>query len=193
MARPARKKRGLEDAAIGLFAARGLTGTTIKDIARQAGGTEGALYRHYRSKEEMAWRLYCREVESFVAELEPILQREGGSLVERLRAGVKFIYEYYKKNPDRLAFVLFTGYQFPRQSLADEAIDPDGPVIRFLRRERKAGRIGGGDPKLLLSMVRGVVLEPILMHRHGRLKKHPHTVAADVAAAAAKILKGNQT
>ena len=49
-----------------------------------------------------------------------------------------------------------------------------------------------GDPVLLMSMVRGVVLEPILMHRAGRLKRRPDEVAGEVAAACGRILGGGR-
>ena len=65
MSRPATKKKLIEDAAIKLFATRGLPGTVIKEIAREADVTEGALYKHYRSKNEMAWQLFCRELKIF--------------------------------------------------------------------------------------------------------------------------------
>ena len=45
MARPAAKKHSIEQAAIALFAGKGLSSTTIKDIAAGAGVTQGALYR----------------------------------------------------------------------------------------------------------------------------------------------------
>ena len=62
MGRPAVKKHDIEEAAIRLFARRGLAATTVKDIAGAAGVTEGALYRHWPGKNDMAWELYHREV-----------------------------------------------------------------------------------------------------------------------------------
>ena len=44
-------------AAVRLFVAKGIDGTTIKDIAAAGGGSEGALYRHFQSKEELAYAL----------------------------------------------------------------------------------------------------------------------------------------
>ena len=58
MARPLKKKDDIEKAAIKLFATKGLARTVIKDIAREAEVTEGALYRHYTGKDEMAWKLF---------------------------------------------------------------------------------------------------------------------------------------
>lgn len=46
-------KEKIFDAAIDLFAERGYDGVSIRDIARAVGLTEGAVYRHYASKEEI--------------------------------------------------------------------------------------------------------------------------------------------
>ena len=51
-------KDKVDEAAVGLFAARGVDGVSIAEIAAAAGVSQGALYRHYASKEELAWMLF---------------------------------------------------------------------------------------------------------------------------------------
>ncbi|HJZ17361.1 MAG TPA: helix-turn-helix domain-containing protein, partial [Stellaceae bacterium] len=51
-------KTKVERAAVELFAANGFDGVSIADIATAAGVSQGALYRHYPSKEELAWALF---------------------------------------------------------------------------------------------------------------------------------------
>src|SRR3954447_26743282 len=51
-------KRQILRAAMQLFAERGLDGTSIRDIARESGYTNPALYKHFASKEEMAVHLF---------------------------------------------------------------------------------------------------------------------------------------
>ena len=188
MARPALRRPGIEAAAIRLFAAKGLPGATIRDIASAAGVTEGALYRHYLGKEDMAWKLYCRETRRFLDAFEPILADEADPLPQRLFAAVQFIYRYYREDPDRLIFVLVMARSFPARSLDEEGLDPDAPILRILRQEMARGGVGPADPELLLAMLRGIVLEPIMMHRRGAMKAWPDRHAGRVAAAAAALL-----
>ena len=192
MARPAVKRPGIERAAISLFARKGLSSTTIKDIADSAGVTEGALYRHYPGKIQMAWELYRREVEVFLAGLEPILDERGPALAEKLQAAVKFIYRYYRDAPETLVFVLLARRSFPQEYIAGKSAgaNPDDVIQRFIERELPSGRASKSDAALMTAMLRGVVLEPILMHRDGRLRAHPTRLAGKVAAACVAIVKG---
>ena len=72
MPRPITKLDSIQNTAIGLLATRGIKEVTIKEIAREAKCSDGALYRHYTSKDEMAWLLYKREVEKLGAWLSEV-------------------------------------------------------------------------------------------------------------------------
>lgn len=51
-------KRQVLRAAMQLFSERGFAGTSIRDIARESGYTNPALYKHFASKEELALHLF---------------------------------------------------------------------------------------------------------------------------------------
>ncbi|MHC4610287.1 MAG: helix-turn-helix domain-containing protein, partial [Planctomycetota bacterium] len=54
MARPVRFKTAIYQSAQKLFGERGLSGTGIREIAKQAGVSEAALYRHWKGKKALA-------------------------------------------------------------------------------------------------------------------------------------------
>src|SRR5215475_8072308 len=51
-------KREILRAAMKLFSEHGLAATTIRDIAKESGYTNPALYKHFASKEELALSLF---------------------------------------------------------------------------------------------------------------------------------------
>jgi AcrR family transcriptional regulator len=56
----ARRRAHLLDAGMWCFARNGYKGTTMRDIAREAGVTTGAIYAHFRGKEDLLTSLAQR-------------------------------------------------------------------------------------------------------------------------------------
>lgn len=77
-------RRHVQAAARRLFAERGFFGATVHDIARQADLSVGAIYMHFRSKEDLFVSLFDDAMESFRADLRAVLRRSAPPL-ERLR------------------------------------------------------------------------------------------------------------
>ena len=190
MARPVVTKSRIEEAAVGLFATRGLAGTTVKDIAASAGVAQGALYRHYTGKNDMARRLYRREVERFSKPLGAILFEKGAPFAARLHRAVAFICRYYQEHPVRFSFILLTQHGFPEERLLDERLNPYDMAMRFVRAEMRRGSVARGDAAAAAGMLMGTVLQPLVMHRYGRIRRKPTSLAPRIAEACERVLKG---
>src|SRR3989337_1499841 len=73
---PRRTRRGpltrqqILDASLRLFSERGFARTTVRDIARQAGITDAAIYYHFESKRELLEALV--EEQGFVSSLQDL-------------------------------------------------------------------------------------------------------------------------
>ncbi|MEX0787067.1 MAG: helix-turn-helix domain-containing protein [Dehalococcoidia bacterium] len=73
-----------------LFAERGFAGTATEEIAERAGVTRGALYHHFRDKEDL-FRAVYEEVEMELAEkvVARTLSLSQATRLEQLRAGAE--------------------------------------------------------------------------------------------------------
>ncbi|PPL17790.1 TetR/AcrR family transcriptional regulator [Microterricola pindariensis] len=71
MGRSSGTKRAILDAALELAATRGITGTTMDDVAERAGVAKGSLYYNFSSKDQL---------------FEALLEEGVGALAENLRA-----------------------------------------------------------------------------------------------------------
>jgi AcrR family transcriptional regulator len=74
---PEDRRREIMDAAVHLFAQKGIQATTVSEIAEAAGVAKGTFYLYFQSKEYLLGGLRERFVEDMVASAEVILARVG--------------------------------------------------------------------------------------------------------------------
>ena len=104
--KPNTKRPAMVQAALSLFAERGLDGTSMRDIARAAGVQEAAIYRHFASKEALARELFlsayiwhCKHVQEIVIGGEPFkdklcaMVRQEFSMAEHYPAAFVYVCE----------------------------------------------------------------------------------------------------
>ena len=87
----------IERAALRLFVRGGVAETSIRDIAVEAGVSQGAMYNHYRSKDELAWHLFADNFSEIGAELRRIA-RGDAPLADRLRAMIGHVFELFDRD-----------------------------------------------------------------------------------------------
>ncbi|HEY2775106.1 MAG TPA: TetR/AcrR family transcriptional regulator [Candidatus Binatia bacterium] len=127
MSRIERPRRGedaradLKETAIDCFSRYGYQGTSIDRIAREAGVTKGAIYYHYKDKND----LLSAAVADRVGEFEDRVQKacEGAAAEEALRRVVSVSIEHAISN-DRPRFAI---------KLMVEAIDTHDPLLEEMR------------------------------------------------------------
>lgn len=169
MPRPVTKLQDIEAAGVKLFASRGVGRVTIKDIAREAGCAEGALYRHYSGMEEMAWSLYKREVEKFGARVREVLLGPG-SYSRRVRDSIGLFYRFFDSDPVTFGFILLAEHHFAIERKVDPRLSPEKLVFTFVRQGARDGAFQVSDKELAAAMVLGIVLMPATLRAVGMLK-----------------------
>lgn len=101
------KRDAICDAALTLFAEKGVQATTTRAIAEQAGAAEGTLYRHFDGKADLAQSLYRR----CSAELQEMLadaNEATSAPPDRLEAFVRSIFAFYASKPASCTYLLST-------------------------------------------------------------------------------------
>lgn len=102
------------DAARAAFVDLGLEGASMREIARRAGYTPGALYSYFASKEEMYGALLGASLERLVAKVEAARAAAAPARPQAaLRAAAGAFFDFYRDNPRDLdlGFYLFPGMQ----------------------------------------------------------------------------------
>ncbi len=185
--RVANRKEALLAAAVRLGAEGGQAATTIRAIARGAGVTDAAVYRHYRSKDDLLWRAYERSVEEMIREKRHLAHSDA-PLREKLGEWVRLTYAYFDKNPQAFNFVLAS----PHVAKASDRSSTTGQGELFLSmitRAIQAGEARPMEPVVALSHFSGVLLNVPRLINEGALKGPASAYAEDVSQTAWRIVR----
>lgn len=162
--RPSQKEKILK-ATLYCFATFGYEATKIRHIAQHAEVSEGALYRHFSSKEAIAQTLYLSHLQDFSESLKQITENENSLDVKLSQIAQHFLFTY-RRNPEAFVFMLTGDVPFLEQLLA-EVVLPIQILKDLILSGQVEGHFRSGDPGLLAAIFFGGILQPILMGELG--------------------------
>lgn len=185
-ARGAETRQRIARAALTLFAERGVRETTIRDIAGALGMAEGALYRHFPSKDALAAALFTENYLRFGAELQRLAGRTDLGPRARLAAMVAWFCAAFDADAPLFSYLLLAQHdQLAR--IEPQMQTPVTVLSGFVAEAQAAGDLPAGDPELATAAVLGIVLQAATFALYGRLPRplEPHAPALARAAWAA--------
>jgi TetR/AcrR family acrAB operon transcriptional repressor len=164
-ARPGREdsRRDLMDVAIDCFAKYGSQATTIDRIARAAGVTKGALYYHFRDKEELLFAAVKKRVGQFERQVIGDLPTTADA-PSALRQLARVCYDHAtKSNHRRLIVTLMIETLDTNPRLAAQFRDMMHRFREFLRgivrRGQKSGELRGDiDAAIAAEVYAGAIM-----------------------------------
>jgi len=185
MPRAAGVRAKVDRAAVELFAARGVDGVSIADIAAAAGVSQGALYRHYRSKDELASRLFSTAFLKTGAELDAIRAGRSG-FAARIGSMVEHFCRLYDTDPALFRFMLIAQHDLLPE-IGEGGRNPTAVVEDTVADAVAAREIARIDVAAAAAVIMGIVLQTALFHLYGRLRgpllpRAPSLARAAVAA-----------
>ena len=148
-------KEQIEQAALRLFVEQGIAETSIRDISRSAGISQGAMYNHYASKEELARTLFLRNFAEAASALEARSQGEDG-LESKLRAMVRYIYGRFDVDSVVVAYLFLARQQY-LSGLPEGFPHPYEAFRRAISAAMESGEIPDGNDHVATSMVVGAI------------------------------------
>jgi len=103
-------RRRILDVALASFLADGYEQTTIVQIRRRSGTSNGALFHHFPSKEAIADALYVEGIASFQQGLWHIISRKPSSLRAAVRSVIEHQLTWTARNADLARFIYARGH-----------------------------------------------------------------------------------
>lgn len=155
------KKGDIIRASIELFAARGYDAVSVRDIARAAGVTEAALYKHFKGKEDMSLYIFREIIRDYCQRIKKIMDQDLPA-VEKLCRITGLTFDLYETHPAEIRFALLSQYKF-WESLPDD-LKPHFLIKAILLEGMQTGEIPQEEVYLLITVYTGLMLEPLAQY-----------------------------
>ena len=169
-------------AAIHLFVQKGVAETTVRDIARAVDISEGALYRHFVSKEDLVWQLFERHYVEFAGSLLTLAESESSARA-KVGAMIRGFCRAHDNNPELFRFLLFVQHgQLGR--LSPETPTPVSAVRTVMNSAIASGEVPPQSVDLATALIFGVVLQPVQFAAYGTLPSDMSSMSERLIAAA---------
>ena len=172
--------------ALRLFVEKGIAETTIRDITAAVGVTEGALYRHYESKEALAWELFSSNFVAFATRMDAV-RREHGELCTRLDIMIRMFCAFFDEDPVLFSFLLLAQHSEARK-VTPEMPHPVTIMRACIEEGMRRREIPEADPDLATAVVLGIVLQAATFKVYGRLERDLGEVAPELVRACWRAL-----
>jgi AcrR family transcriptional regulator len=145
------------EAALGVFAENGFHGATMRDIATQAGVSQGLLHHHFGGKEAL-WHLVGERLSAdfldYVADaLEPPESDE--AFARALGAYLR----YWRDHPAAFRFNLWRLLEGPRAEREARSRALTGRIVPLVQRAQAAGTVRADMPAGLALCLAGALVQ----------------------------------
>ena len=134
----------------------GIDGASVRTIAREAGVSEGALYKHYSSKSELIRDAYTTIVEDMARD-KMVLVQANLPFEHAIRAWIELTYKSFDGSRDAFTYVLLMPH-WMADSLG-EVTRCQGQMFReFFAKAVEKGEAKPIEPDIAYALFTGLVL-----------------------------------
>ena len=182
-------RQKLKRGALALFVKNGISETSTRQIAAECEMSEGNIYRHFPSKEDLARELLSDQMVRIATGL-----REAVDPDRAMKDNVHELVLAYCRlaEEDWLGFSFHLRFQY--EMLADIALDPEEDPVAFIRvfvqSAMDHGLIAKRPVELVIGMALGVVMQTGIQILYGRLEGPLDRYSEELADAVWRVIQG---
>ena len=156
MPRSPNTRQTILDQALRLFVEQGFTETTTRDIAKACGISEGAIYRHFKSKDEIGWELFHDSYAVMADRLEALIET-APDFSGALKAIIQDLCRVFDEEPDRFRYLLLAQHNFLHR-VTVKMKSPIKVLRGLIERGIAEGLVGVADAALATAFAQGPLL-----------------------------------
>lgn len=184
--RTAETRERIERAALKHFVEKGIAETSIRDIADEARVSLGAMYNHFESKEDLAWKLFIAGWDE-IGEGMRRRARTQSKLAAKMRSMIEFVYRRFDEDWLLVTYVFRSRHQHLTRLPATRG-NPYTTFRLVIADAIRRGEIPPGDLELKTSLIVGAIVQPVDSRILFRLKGPLSDSAALTAECCTRML-----
>lgn len=155
------KKGDILKAGLKLFATKGYDKVSVRDIGKEAGVSEAALYKHFKGKEDMALYIFHLIISDYTGRIKR-MDAETEGAVNKLCRIVDITYDLYLAYPAEIRFTLLSQYLF--WNLVPEESKPHFMIRKILCEGMEQGEIPKQEVYFWITVYSGIMLQPLAQY-----------------------------
>ncbi|MGB7291587.1 MAG: TetR/AcrR family transcriptional regulator [Thermodesulfobacteriota bacterium] len=186
MAHRPSSKNQISKAALDLFIKKGIKATTTREIARKAGIAEGTIYRHFKSKNDIASELFLNYMTVFKERLSEA-ERRSNEPRESIKKMINAFFYFAKGEPKAYNYIT-AGHYSELAKMTSNLLKPKDVFVYAIKKGIAKGDFTKMDENLGAALVIGMITRSILFFNNGFIVKEYESMVSEVTKAALKVL-----
>ena len=179
-------KSQITKAALDLFIRKGIKASTTKEIARKAGIAEGTIYRHFKSKNDIASELFLSYMTVFKARLSEA-EEKFNEPRESIKEMIDAFFHFARNEPKAYNYIM-AGHYSELPKMSSDFLKPKDVFVNAIKKGIAKGDFAKMDENLAAALVIGMITRSILFFNNGFIAKDHESMVSEVTKAALKVL-----
>jgi len=179
-------KNQISKAALSLFIRKGIKATTTREIAKKAGIAEGTIYRHFKSKNDIASELFLNYMTMFRGRLSEA-QARSNEPRESMKEMIYAFFYFAKYEPKAYNYIM-AGHYSELTKMKNNFSKPKDIFVNAIKEGIAKGDFTKMDENLGAALLIGMITRSILFFNNGFIAKEYEKIVSDVTKAALKVL-----
>ncbi|MEW6088026.1 MAG: helix-turn-helix domain-containing protein [bacterium] len=174
-------------AAVNLFIKKGVNATTTKDIAKKAKVAEGSLYRHFKSKDELAWHIFSANLNEFSQNLIKAVENKKNAK-DKIKIFISQSLASFEKDRVLFTYMLISEHRelnkFPKNF-----IHPGHVALKIIEEGQKKGELKKINIYVAGSIFVGSLIRLCAVRMYGNIKDDIRNYEEDIFSSIWNALK----
>lgn len=183
------KRAAIEESALKLFVANGIDATSVRSIAEEADTAEGNIYRHFKSKNDLARTIFLNCASRFRNSLKEAMQGLTDP-VQQIEILIRTIYDFSFKHKLEFSYILIVNHR--KEIITKELLAkplPKDVFMSILQAGREQELFRFNEPTIVVAWILGMVQRSIIFMQRGITPLKPNEVIDETIKAVLQFLE----